>query len=115
MFTLFEFLNGCAYIKYSYLSAADCKSDLQFNNITDTMNISCHMFDSCLKIKCCVFVYEIETTFNVILDIQPCELTTFVSFENLKVAIPMSEVTTGLYIATLLVHTFKELNHLELL
>ena len=74
---------------------SDCTSDLEFDNITDTMNISCRMFDTCLKMRCCVYVYEIDTTFLAVMDIQPCELTTLVSFENLNIAIPMSEINTG--------------------
>lgn len=81
------------YLKASFVS--ECGLDLLLPNITDILNISCTVSDSCLKLDCCVFVYEIQTTFKVSLDINPCELVTVMDFERLKTVIPWAEMEIG--------------------
>ena len=56
---------------------------------------SCNLIRSCTGVNCCIEVYLLEETFNVKLDIDPCEEVVVINIERLPIRMSLNEFETG--------------------
>jgi hypothetical protein len=62
--------------------------------------ISCKLQTSCSDLNCCLFVDEIQQTFEYQFLFDPCELKLTVAIEKLHHEISLNDAATGKFIVT---------------
>ncbi|XP_052806226.1 uncharacterized protein LOC128235445 [Mya arenaria] len=78
---------------YEYGWISECALDLDLANITEQYNISCKIQSSCSQILCCLYVPEMDMSFNALFDLKPCHLSLKAGFEKMTTEMIIREIS----------------------
>ncbi|XP_060596420.1 uncharacterized protein LOC132750448 [Ruditapes philippinarum] len=90
-------LNECKVEQIGWNS--DCAENITMLNITDNnTTIACHLHSSCLDLQCCLYVSEVQRSFQFQILFDPCELNFTVAIEKFRYELSLKEVLVGRFI-----------------
>ncbi|XP_060567960.1 uncharacterized protein LOC132726632 [Ruditapes philippinarum] len=68
----------------------DCPLSMVLPNMTS--DISCHMYDTCTAVDCCVMVEELQSSFSLVFSLRECDLVVEVGIEKLHHELLLADV-----------------------
>lgn len=85
---------SCLWRLCVYMNFLDCTNVDSFLPL-ELYPLTCHLDNTCTKVSCCVDSPVINSTFEVVMDVDPCNRMLYLEIENLKTQIPFKEIKWG--------------------
>lgn len=85
---------SCLWCLGVYMNFLDCTNVDSFLPL-ELYPLTCHLDNTCTKVSCCVDSPVINSTFEVVMDVDPCNRMLYLEIENLKIRIPFNEIKWG--------------------
>lgn len=61
----------------------------------DLYPLTCNLDHTCTKVSCCVDSPVVDSAFEVVMDIDPCNRMLYIEIENLRTQIPFKDIKWG--------------------